>query len=1242
MINPSDQCIEKIVELIEAENLFSAEELSLMEDYFNGDAGEEILEKFAWRDLSGMSRHTEIYYQCRTLAERGRTEEAGRIGRFFYAVGEVSGYRVFPAVVFQKEWAKTFRLESAQKAALYAANMGEMMSCFKKQNFEELLELAEHKPEIVKKAIECRTGKAVSGILILLMAYFFLKYPNTEPQEEKEGKKGGLSAIGGLFDASKPQVQVEEEDIPLLKQYENIVISRIPQIYDARRFPQQDADEIMEAAANDRVDGRILNLAAAGYLKQDAFAMRVVSTAAFMNFALSRKLANTACVCFATDVETALNFLQGMDMRGDMDKLGRCLDVMFRIDSAKFIQWAAKNHKLAILKEQFGRNREAYMDYMDSADYDIYNTMAPIVKQMDPELFNKRVSGEVYRQQAKVIDAFVKSTNNRVPSILEDMKKYLRGEGGMEQVEACGKPLRECYYWGSSAHTVLKSYQAVYGYDAFSNRCETLLLAGNGSSFYQFFVKDGEVDGPEVKRLFAAVDSEGLDLVSQLNGYAGLVDGGYNEKWTNALEKEAKEIFKDYLANRREETLAAFSKAGSVGRRFGLQVMGEDAQTNKETILGFAQDTAKSVKEALLDILYGQKGWETEVVSLLSSKKAADRETAVNVLAKWKAEAEQANAKGASAGEGTADAGSASVGKESSAGEGGQSGKGQSAEHYAQILMQALEAEKNAKVRALLENLLHKSMESSDGRTVSEADLVKDIHKGNKKRSLAWAYETPFSKVHKKDGTEADEEYLQAIFLCYSSMSPCGVNQSAKALAEALDEREFAVYVNELFDKWMEAGAESKKRWVLYAAAIHGGDDIVKKLHHQIQEWPQAARGAIAGEAVQALALSPKPQGLLIVDGISRKFKFKQVKAAAVKALEFAASQLGITTEELADRIVPNLGFDENMQRVFDYGERKFTVTITPALEIEVFDESGRKLKNLPAPGKKDDEAKAAAAYDEFKQMKKQMKTTVTSQKMRLEMALSTERRWSAKAWKDLFVKNPIMHQFAIGLIWGVYEDRKLVTSFRYMEDGSFNTEDEEEFTLPEETADASAGAESGGQGRFIGLVHPIELSEESLNTWKEQLEDYEITQPIDQLSRPVYYRTEEEGTQKALERFGGLIVNDLSLGGKLTAQGWYRGSVEDAGGFFTYYREDKELNLGAVLSFSGTYVGGLNEDVTIFEIRFFKAGELVTWYYGKEEEEKACPLSEVPERYFSEIVLQITKATASSSGRNEDWKKKR
>ena len=57
------------------------------------------------------------------------------------------------------------------------------------------------------------------------------------------------------------------------------------------------------------------------------------------------------------------------------------------------------------------------------------------------------------------------------------------------------------------------------------------------------------------------------------------------------------------------------------------------------------------------------------------------------------------------------------------------------------------------------------------------------------------------------------------------------------------------------------------------------------------------------------------------------------------------------------------------------------------------------------------------------------------------------------------------MHQFAIGLIWGVYESDKLLQSFRYMEDGSFNTQDGDAYNLPKHTN--------------ISLVHPVELSDE-------------------------------------------------------------------------------------------------------------------------------------------------------------------
>ena len=58
-----------------------------------------------------------------------------------------------------------------------------------------------------------------------------------------------------------------------------------------------------------------------------------------------------------------------------------------------------------------------------------------------------------------------------------------------------------------------------------------------------------------------------------------------------------------------------------------------------------------------------------------------------------------------------------------------------------------------------------------------------------------------------------------------------------------------------------------------------------------------------------------------------------------------------LTPEELADRIVPDLGFGEDMSQTFDYGPRHFTVYLSPSLELEIQDQNGKRLKSLPAPG---------------------------------------------------------------------------------------------------------------------------------------------------------------------------------------------------------------------------------------------------------------------------------------------------
>ena len=484
--------------------------------------------------------------------------------------------------------------------------------------------------------------------------------------------------------------------------------------------------------------------------------------------------------------------------------------------------------------------------------------------------------------------------------------------------------------------------------------------------------------------------------------------------------------------------------------------------------------------------------------------------------------------------------------------------------------------------------------------------------------------------MRRANGSPAGDDRRDALLAAYCDLGRIGRSDTAAAIAQGLDGNDLAALAAEVWERWMAAGAPNKNKWVLAFSAAFGGTAMTQRLQKAIRDWPQQARGAIACDAVAALALSPDPAALPAVDAIARKFKFRQVKAAAARALESAARELGITADELADRIVPDLGFAADGSRVFDYGPRRFTVRLTPALELAVTNDAGKPVKTMPAPGKTDDEEKAAAAYEEFKAVKKQIRTTVAAQKTRMEAALAALRCWDADEWRALFVNNPVMRPFAVSLIWGVYDGETLTATFRYMEDGSFTTADEDEYELP-----ASAR---------IGLVHPVELDDETRAAWKQQLEDYEITPAIPQLDRPVCAPAPDEREKLRLEQFGGKKLNGLSLSGKLLGQGWYRGSVQDGGSYSTFYREDPTLGLGVELNFSGSFVGDENSEVTVYDAVFYKAGAVRrgSYCYDAPKEPDIVALGRVPARYYSEIVSQLARATASSTETDTGWKSAR
>jgi hypothetical protein len=604
-------------------------------------------------------------------------------------------------------------------------------------------------------------------------------------------------------------------------------------------------------------------------------------------------------------------------------------------------------------------------------------------------------------------------------------------------------------------------------------------------------------------------------------------------------------------------------------------------------LIKYLSDSSKVIRDKMTSLLSGYEYCKTQVLSELQNKKAAVREAAARILMNFDM-------------------------------------RGSALE-----LQKFADSEKNEKIRVLLLNIIN--ADYLDNEILESAKSISNYCSERLKKTAysapAWIPVSGLQDIRYEDGEVVSKEVIKYLLSKYSLENIVQRNLTAEKVIKKCNRYDLDKLGSEILNIWINSGSDTKEKWILSFISAVGGFNVINTLKTQIDLWSKNARGAIACDAVKALALKGSDECLIVIDNIARKFKHKQVKKAAEDAFIFAAEMLDLTEEDLADRIVPHLDFDKRGERVFDFGSRSFTVTLDLDFSLKILDDNGKLIKTLPKPNKSDDELKAKEATEEFKVLKKQIKTIVSTQSLRLEMALSANRLWKKKDWENLFVENPIMHNFSLGLVWGVYVKGELKDTFRYMEDGTFNTKDEEEYELLEDS--------------FIGLVHPLELNEVTLETWKQQFEDYEIVQPFPQLQRKVYKVTDKEEEMKAIERFAGTKINGLSLVGKLTKMGWYRGSVQDGGGYYQFYKEEQKIGIGVELNFEWLSVGFENEETTIYELIFYKANtvERGSYVYDEVAEENIILPAKVSQRFFSEILYDVDRALEGKSGFAANWK---
>ncbi|MFI5896954.1 DUF4132 domain-containing protein [Actinoplanes sp. NPDC051513] len=476
----------------------------------------------------------------------------------------------------------------------------------------------------------------------------------------------------------------------------------------------------------------------------------------------------------------------------------------------------------------------------------------------------------------------------------------------------------------------------------------------------------------------------------------------------------------------------------------------------------------------------------------------------------------------------------------------------------------------------------------------------------------AWAAPGLLPPLAVRDGVGAlPAEAVSAVVTMLALSRSDDPYAGLKVVREAVDAESLADFGWQLFQRWQSSGANSKENWVLDMLGVIGDDETVRRLTPLILAWPGEGGHAKAVTGVNVLAGIGTDVALMHLHGIAQRAKFKGLKAAAQQKMDEVAAGLGLSAEQLADRLVPDFGLEADGSMRLDYGSRQFVVGFDEQLRPYVADAAGKHVKALPKPGARDDAELAPAAYKQFSALKKDVRTIAADQIRRLERAMVTGRRWSGAEFRQLFVDHPLLWHIVRRLVWGLYDSGgALLGAIRVAEDRSFSTVDDDETTVP---ADA-----------VVGVAHPLHLGS-TLAAWSEVFADYEILQPFPQLSRQTFALTADETAVAELSRFEGITLPTTKVMG-LERRGWRRETPQD-GGVQGYI----ELKLGPKLEMSIS----LDPGIVVGMVTEFPEQKLTGVFLhdgtgtGWRSQSSRIPLGRLDPVAASEIIRDLTEITA-------------
>jgi hypothetical protein len=403
-------------------------------------------------------------------------------------------------------------------------------------------------------------------------------------------------------------------------------------------------------------------------------------------------------------------------------------------------------------------------------------------------------------------------------------------------------------------------------------------------------------------------------------------------------------------------------------------------------------------------------------------------------------------------------------------------------------------------------------------------------------RAAAWAYPTP--KLLK--GALGYKDPRNDKFQKNHEATRHAAQKALKqAKAELFEPDSYEHFVLALFEKWDHDNIGEADDWVIELAATSHTPAVADALDHYIRspkEYPESRRQKpCVLRAISALGTVELPSARRDLVYISEHSQQTDYTNRAKSVLEAIKKRLKVDDDEFADLAVPSFGLDARGRRTFDYGPRQFTFIVKGRGEVTFYDEDeDRYFEKIPPGRKTDDRELVKVARAEYKLMRQPVMEVFAEQAQRMERAMLIGRAWKSDRWREYIVRHPVLGHIARRLVWKIFEpDGTVVARVMLDEENLLMDLEMEEYTLEPD--------------HHLALVHPVELDGDERQEWTDQLMDFEIIQPFDQMGRDVFTYDDATSTQLIEDAKAGKahllnerLISNFSKGWGFAEKSWW------------------------------------------------------------------------------------------------------